>query len=106
MEKVNNYLIIILIIINYLIIIQKREILGEWECLCKSKMLVERERLGEMNRIGESKKLWKRVGIVRYRQSTKVILGGNLMDGIKAGPGDDQLTTQLRVSYMLHYNAE
>jgi len=41
-----------------------------------------------------------------YRQSNKVWLGGNSMDGIKAGPRDDQLTTQLRVSYMLHYNAE
>ena len=41
-----------------------------------------------------------------YRQNNKVLLGGNSMDGIKAGPRDDQLTTQLRVSYMLHYNAE
>ena len=43
---------------------------------------------------------------IEYRKSNKVLLGRNSMDGIKVGPRDEQLTTQLRVSYMLHYNAE
>ena len=35
----------------------------------------------------------KHSGRHTYRKSTKVILSGNSMDGIKAGPRDDQLTS-------------